>query len=131
MPLAAGDILELDTQLAPVLLAPIGTALGALARDRLVRGARAHLARADLGLAAAQVVASLVAGACAGLGEPGAAFLVAGFAGGLSTWSSLSVDAVGWWRARRWGLLAFHMVLVLGLSMTAFVGGRALAGGGA
>ncbi len=129
MLIAAGDILELDMMLlAPVVVAPMGTAMGALVRDSLVRGARTRLARADLGLAAAQVVACLVAGVCAGLGEIGSAFLVAGFAGGLSTWSSLAVDAAGWWRARRWGLLAFHLVLVLGLSMSAFVGGRVLAG---
>lgn len=129
--LAAGDILVFDFNLAPMLLAPLGTALGAVVRDWLVRGARARLARADIGLAVAQVGACFVAGACAGLGAWAAAFLVAGLAGGLSTWSSLAVELVGWWRERRWGLIAFHGVGVLGLSMAAFLVGRMVAGGAA
>lgn len=131
MLLGAGDILELELQLAPVVVAPMGTAIGAIARDWIVRGARTGLSRADLGLAAAQIVACLVAGACAGLGEPAATLLVAGLAGGLSTWSSLAVDAVGWWRARRWGLIAFHLGGVLALSFAAFLAGRAVVGGAA
>jgi CrcB protein len=124
----AAGALELST-LAPALLAPLGTALGAVVRDQFVRGARAGLARADLGLAAAQVTACLVAGLCAGGGAVAAALCVAGFAGGLSTWSSLAVETVGWWRARRWGLIAFHVAGVLVLSFAAFLAGRALGGG--
>lgn len=130
MTLAAGDILDLSA-LAPALLAPLGTAFGAVVRDWCVRGAGARLARADLGLAVAQVAASFVAGLCAGGGTLAAAFCVAGFAGGLSTWSSLAVEAVGWWRGRRWGLIAFHLAGVLALSFGAFVAGRALGGGAA
>jgi fluoride ion exporter CrcB/FEX len=130
--LGAGDIIDIDLgHFVLVLLATVGTALGAVARDALVRGARGGLGRADIGLAVAQVAACLVAGACAGLGEPAASFLVAGFAGGLSTWSALAVELVGWWRARRWGLIAFHGALVLALSMAAFLAGHALAGASA
>jgi fluoride ion exporter CrcB/FEX len=129
--LAAGDILDVNGALAPLLLAALGTALGAVARDWLVRGARARFSRADLGLAVAQVGASFASGACAGLGAWAAAFLVMGFAGGLSTWSSLAVEFVGWWRERRWGLVAFHGAGVLALSMAAFMCGRMVAGGGA
>ena len=131
MTLAAGDILPDLSAMAPALLAPIGTAVGAVARDWLVRGARAGTGRADLGLATAQVAACLVAGLCAGAGALLVAFCVAGFAGGLSTWSSLAVETVGWWRARRWGLLAFHLVGVLAVSFVAFVAGLAFAGGAA
>jgi CrcB protein len=127
--LAAGDALSVLAPLAPAVLAPVGTAVGAIVRDWLVRGARARLSRADLGLASAQVAACFVSGLCAGGGAVLIALCVAGFAGGLSTWSSLAVECVGWWRERRWGLIAFHLVGVLGLSFAAFAAGRALGGG--
>jgi fluoride ion exporter CrcB/FEX len=117
------------SELAGLLLAPLGTAIGAVARDWLTHAARTRVGRADLGLATAQVAACFVAGLCAGAGAMTAALCVAGFAGGLSTWSALAVDSVGWWRAQRWGLLVFHLVVVLGLSYAAFLGGRALGGG--
>ncbi|MCX5650036.1 MAG: CrcB family protein [Planctomycetota bacterium] len=131
MLLAAGDAIPDLSALAPALLAPVGTALGAVTRDWLVRGARGRLARADLGLAAAQVAACFVAGLCAGREAMVLALCVAGFAGGLSTWSSLAVETVGWWRERRWGLLALHLPGVLAASMAAFLAGRALGGGAA
>lgn len=129
--IAAGDAIPDLSALVPALLAPLGTALGAVVRDWLVRGARARLSRADLGLAIAQVAACFVAGLFAGGGAIALAFCVAGFAGGLSTWSSLAVDMVGWWRERRLGLIAFHGAGVLALSFAAFVAGRALGGGAA
>lgn len=128
--LAAGDTFDLSV-LVPVLLAPLGAALGAVVRDWCVRGARARLARADLGLAAAQVAACFVSGLCAGGGAIAVALCVGGFAGGLSTWSALAVECVGWWRERRWGLIAFHVAGVLAMSFGAFVAGRALGGGAA
>lgn len=129
--LAAGDMLPDLSEIAPAILAPVGTACGAVARDWLVRGARVRLARADLGLAAAQIVACFVAGLFAEGGATAVALCVAGFAGGLSTWSSLAIDVVGWWRTRRWGLIAFHLGGVLALSFAAFLAGRAVAGGAA
>ncbi len=116
--------------LVPLLLAAaFGAGIGALVRDALVHSCRARLARADLGIAAAQVVACLVAGLCVNLRELFAALLVAGFAGGLSTWSALAVEVVALVRARAWGRLALHLPGVLALSFLALHIGRAVAGG--
>jgi len=129
--LAAADPFSGLAPLAPAVLAPLGTAVGAVVRDWLVRGARARFSRADLGLASAQIAACFVAGLFAGAGAFAVALCVAGFAGGLSSWSALAIEMVGWWRGRRWALLAFHVGGVLALSFAAFLAGRALGGGAA
>lgn len=108
--LAAGDSL-LASDAGVLLLAAAGTGIGAVARDAVVALARRRLARADLGILAANLAATAIA-ALAALVEPSArghAFVALGVAGGLSTWSALAVECAGLLRARRWGRLLLHL----------------------
>jgi CrcB protein len=101
-------------------LVAAGTGLGAVARDRLVSLARRRLSRADLGILAANLLATALA-AGAGLAEPSArvhAFVALGLAGGLSTWSALAVECAGLLRARRWSRLVLHLPVAFVLAAT-------------
>ena len=111
-----------------VLLAPIGAGIGAVARDSLVHAFRTRLKRADLGIFAAQVIACFVSGVFAHADATAAALFVAGFAGGLSTWSSLAVELVGSWRERQWSRLMLHLPGALALSVLALLIGRSMSG---
>jgi CrcB protein len=127
-----GDILDLDLDFAMNFgSAIVGAAIGSVVRDRAVHFARERWERADLGvlavnLAACAVVALVVAfGAAAPSAIHG--LVVLGFAGGLSTWSSLAVDVAGMIRERRWKRVALHIpvafacavAIVLALSLLA------------
>lgn len=131
MTLAAGDSL-LTHQAGVLALAALGTGLGAVLRDALVGFARRRLARADLGILAANLFATALV-AAAGLVAPaqrGHAFVAIGVAGGLSTWSALAVECAGFLRARRWGALALHLPgAFLAAVLVAWAVARASAGG--
>lgn len=129
MHLAAGDSIDLQP-LAAVALAAVGCALGSLVRDIVVGGFRARVDRADLGVLAANLAACVLAGLASTVGGALGHLLVAGFAGGLSTWSTLAVEVAGAIRARRWSLVALHVPGAGALALAAYLGARALAGGG-
>ena len=131
MTLAAGDILT--TELAVTLiLAPFGTALGSVLRDRIVHVLRTRAGRADLGLLAANLTACAVVGLTAGhtaAANTTHALVAVGFAGGLSTWSSLAVEVAGALRARRWRMVLLHIPAAFALALGVFLASRLLTGG--
>jgi len=125
--LAVGPVVEVEALLAvPVVL---GAASGALVRDAVVRRAREMAQRADLGVLAANLAACAVAGFATALSAPWQALLVAGFAGGLSTWSGLAVEVAGFMRARQWGRVALHLPCALAAALVVFVAARVVQGG--
>lgn len=108
----------------------VGAAIGSVVRDRAVHFARERWERADLGvlavnLAACAVVALVVAiGAAAPSAIHGSAIhglVVLGFAGGLSTWSSLAVDVAGMIRERRWKRVALHIPVAFACAVAIFL----------
>jgi len=129
MHIAAGDSIDLQP-LAAVALAAVGCALGCVARDLTVGRFRARMDRADLGVLAANLAACVLAGLASSAGGALGHLLVAGVAGGLSTWSTLAVEVAGAIRARRWSLVALHVPGACALALAAYVAARALAGGG-
>jgi CrcB protein len=121
-----GDILDLDLDFAMNFgSAIVGAAIGSVVRDRVVHIARERWQRADLGvlavnLAACAVVALVVAfGAAAPSALHG--LIVLGFAGGLSTWSSLAVDVAGMIRERRWKRVALHIPVAFACAVAIFL----------
>jgi fluoride ion exporter CrcB/FEX len=136
-----GDILDLDLDFAMNFgSAIVGAAIGSVVRDRAVHFARERWERADLGvlavnLAACAVVALVVAfGAAAPSAIHGSAIhgsaihgsaihglVVLGFAGGLSTWSSLAVDVAGMIRERRWKRVALHIPVAFACAVAIFL----------
>ena len=142
--LAVGDILDLDLDFAMNFGgAIVGAAIGSVVRDRAVHFARERWERADLGvlavnLAACAVVALVVAfGAAAPSAIHGSAIhgsaihglVVLGFAGGLSTWSSLAVDVAGMIRERRWKRVALHLPVAFACAVAIFLALSLLASG--
>lgn len=124
--LAAGPPFESEALLVvPVV---VGAAAGSLVRDAAVRLARDSAARADLGVIGANLLACAVAGLASALSAPWQALLVAGFAGGLSTWSGLAVEVAGFIRARRWSLVALHLVGAFAVALGIFAAARAAMG---
>lgn len=124
--LAVGDILDLDLDFAMNFgSAIVGAAIGSVVRDRAVHFARERWERADLGvlavnLAACAVVAFVVAfDAAASTALHG--LIVLGFAGGLSTWSSLAVDVAGMIRERRWKRVALHIPVAFACAVAIFL----------
>lgn len=109
--LGAGDILDiLELRFAIDFAgAIVGAAIGSVARDRLVHAARARLVRADLGVLVANLLACAVVALAVAAPRELHGLVVLGFAGGLSTWSSLAVDVAGMIRERRWGRVALHL----------------------
>ncbi|MEY4822782.1 MAG: hypothetical protein RLY72_2434 [Planctomycetota bacterium] len=131
MLLAAGDILGMDiVLLRMVVLAALGGALGSVVRDRVVSVLRTRAGRADLGVLAVNLAACVIVGLGAGFAgaDPIAHFMVLGFAGGLSTWSSLAVEVAGEIRARRWARIALHVPGAFALALALFLAARALGG---
>lgn len=134
--LAAGDIFDFDFAMN-FGGAIVGAAIGSVARDRAVHFARERWERADLGvlavnLAACVVVALVFApvfafGAAASSALHG--LLVLGFAGGLSTWSSLAVDVAGMIRERRWKRVALHIPVGFACAVAIFLVIRWVASG--
>jgi fluoride ion exporter CrcB/FEX len=47
--------------------------------------------------------------------------IVLGFAGGLSTWSSLAVDVAGMIRERRWKRVALHIPVAFACAVAIFL----------
>jgi fluoride ion exporter CrcB/FEX len=127
--LAAGDdFTEVLASLVALLVAPVGAAAGSVVRDLVVRRFRARAGRADLGILLVNLAACAVAGLCIALPAPWAALLVAGFAGGLSTWSALAVEVAGFLRARRLGAVALHILAACACALAVFVAAKALGG---
>jgi CrcB protein len=128
--LAAGDSLDFDFgTLVLLALAAIGTAVGSVARDEIVRLFRERWQRADLGILAVNLVACAVVGAVASAGPAWHDLLALGFAGGLSTWSSLAVDVAGAVRARAWGRVALHVPAAFAIAIALHAGARSVIGG--
>ncbi|MFM7259236.1 MAG: CrcB family protein [bacterium] len=108
MILSAGDIF--DTAFAIDFAgAVVGAAIGSVARDRVVHVARVRWLRADLGVLVANLLACAAVALAAAAPREVHGLIVLGFAGGLSTWSSLAVDVAGMVRERRWGRVALHL----------------------
>ena len=115
----------------------VGAAIGSVARDRAVHFARERWERADLGVLAANLAACVVValvfapvftfGAAASSALHG--LLVLGFAGGLSTWSSLAVDVAGMIRERRWKRVALHIPVGFACAVAIFLAISWLASG--
>lgn len=110
--LAAGDIFDFD--FAMNFGGAIGgAAIGSVVRDRVVHFARERWERADLGVLAVNLAACVVVALVFACGAAASSalhgLLVLGFAGGLSTWSSLAVDVAGMIRERRWKRVALHI----------------------
>jgi CrcB protein len=57
------------------------------------------------------------------------ALVAVGFAGGLSTWSSLAVEVAGALRARRWRMVLLHIPAAFALALGVFLASRLLTGG--
>jgi CrcB protein len=109
-----GDILDLDLDFAMNFgSAIVGAAIGSVVRDRVVHFARERWERADLGVLAVNLAACVVVALVFAFGAAASSALhglvVLGFAGGLSTWSSLAVDVAGMIRERRWKRVALHI----------------------
>ena len=134
--LAAGDIFDFDFAMN-FGGAIVGAAIGSVARDRAVHFARERWERADLGVLAANLAACVVValvfapvftfGAAASSALHG--LLVLGFAGGLSTWSSLAVDVAGMIRERRWKRVALHIPVGFACAVAIFLVIRWVASG--
>lgn len=114
-----------------MLLVAAGAAVGSVVRDRTVQHLRRRADRADLGVLAVNLAACVVAGVAGRSGPILHVALVVGFAGGLSTWSSLAVEVAGEIRARRWSRIALHIPGAFAIAFIAYHASRALAGGGA
>ncbi|WP_448851391.1 CrcB family protein [Corynebacterium sp. 335C] len=91
-----------------------GGALGAVARHLLAKFGPG-------GLLAANVAACALLGWCAAVPPPGAwaALLGAGFAGALSTWSTLAALVGGWWSGGRRGAAIGYLALTAVLGSAA------------
>ena len=130
--LAAGDIFDFDFAMN-FGGAIVGAAIGSVARDRAVHFARERWERADLGVLAVNLAACVVValvfvfGAAASSALHG--LLVLGFAGGLSTWSSLAVDVAGMIRERRWKRVALHIPVAFACAVAIFLAISWLASG--
>jgi CrcB protein len=130
--LAAGDIFDFDFAMN-FGGAIVGAAIGSVVRDRTVHFARERWERADLGVLAANLAACVVValvfvfGAAASSALHG--LLVLGFAGGLSTWSSLAVDVAGMIRERRWKRVALHIPVGFACAVAIFLAISWLASG--
>ena len=128
---AAGDIILESETLVLLLLAAAGCALGSVARDGLVRRFRSRAGRADLGVLAANLLACAVVGCTAVLGSPLHAFVVVGFAGGLSTWSGLAIEVAGAMREARWTRVLLHVPGAFAIALGVYLAARAITGGAA
>lgn len=125
--LAAGPILELAF-VATMALAVLGTAIGSVVRDIVVQAFARRTARSDLGLLAVNFGSCAIAGLAAGGGTLLHSAITLGFAGGLSTWSSLAVEVAGDLRARRWTRIALHIPGACALGLVAYLLARSVAG---
>ncbi|MEY3026229.1 MAG: hypothetical protein RLZZ238_1126 [Planctomycetota bacterium] len=111
-----------------LVLAALGTGVGSVVRDLAVHGFRTRLRRADLGVLAANLVACACAGAAGSGGGAWHWMFVVGFAGGLSTWSTLAVDAAGAIRARNWAWLGLHLPGAFALALAVQAAARLVEG---
>lgn len=129
----------------PALLVGIGGVAGALLRfavDTSIESYRARRRRQALplrvpfpaGTLAVNTVGSLLIGLCGGLLQHSAvgpqeyAVYAAGLAGGLTTFSTLSVAAITLWRGRRPGAAVVHLASNLALGLGAAWLGLAITG---
>ena len=130
--LAAGDIFDFDFAMN-FGGAIVGAAIGSVARDRAVHFARERWERADLGVLAVNLAACVVVALVFVFGPAVSSalhgLLVLGFAGGLSTWSSLAVDVAGMIRERRWKRVALHIPVGFACAVAIFLAIRWLASG--
>lgn len=130
--LAAGDIFDFD--FAMNFGGAIGgAAIGSVVRDRVVHFARERWERADLGVLAVNLAACVVVALVFAFGAAASSalhgLLVLGFAGGLSTWSSLAVDVAGMIRERRWKRVALHIPVAFACAVAIFLAISWLASG--
>lgn len=130
--LAAGDIFDFDFAMN-FGGAIVGAAIGSVVRDRVVHFARERWERADLGVLAANLAACVVVALVFAFGAAASSalhgLLVLGFAGGLSTWSSLAVDVAGMIRERRWKRVALHIPVAFACAVAIFLAISWLASG--
>lgn len=124
--LAVGDTFELEALL--IVPAAVGAAVGSVARDAIVRAFRGRRARGDLGILVANLAACAIAALASPLAGPWSALVVAGVAGGLSTWSGLAVEVAGFVRTRHWSLVALHVPGAFAAALALMLAARALAG---
>ena len=129
-----GDILDLDLDFAMNFgSAIVGAAIGSVVRDRVVHFARERWERADLGVLAVNLAACVVVALVFAFGAAASSALhglvVLGFAGGLSTWSSLAVDVAGMIRERRWKRVALHIPVAFACAVAIFLAISWLASG--
>lgn len=102
---------------AGIALAAIGAALGGMARYALWRWATVMACRPVLGTFLANVAASGVAGWAFAMwsSDPGSVWGVAvgaGFAGALSTWSTLAGEIVDFAREKSWWAIGYPLATV-------------------
>jgi CrcB protein len=130
--LAAGDIFDFDFAMN-FGGAIVGAAIGSVVRDRVVHFARERWERADLGVLAVNLAACVVVAIVFAFGAAASSalhgLLVLGFAGGLSTWSSLAVDVAGMIRERRWKRVALHIPVAFACAVSIFLAISWLASG--
>lgn len=130
--LAAGDIFDFDFAMN-FGGAIVGAAIGSVVRDRVVHFARERWERADLGVLAVNLAACVVVALVFACGAAASSALhglvVLGFAGGLSTWSSLAVDVAGMIRERRWKRVALHIPVAFACAVAIFLAISWLASG--
>ncbi len=115
---ASATTLSLGVTLA---LAGAGAGIGSLVRDALVCAFRARAARADLGILASNLIACVVVGAASMCTGVWSVLLLAGFCGGLSTWSGLALELASAWRARQYARMALQLPLALLAAIALFV----------
>jgi len=116
--------------LVTVVLAALGAAVGSVARDRIVHRFRSRADRADLGVLTANLAACAVVGLSASAAKDATAaqaLVVLGFAGGLSTWSSLAIEVAGAMRARQWSMVLLHVPGAFALALGVYLAARAAA----
>lgn len=121
MILGAGDIFDIRFAI-DFAGAIFGAAIGSVVRDRVVHEARTRFSRADLGVLVVNVTACAVVALAALTSWQWHGLLVLGFAGGLSTWSSLAVDVAGMIRERRWARVVLHIPIAFACAMAIFLG---------
>ena len=120
--------------LSPLVVAAVlvAGAIGALLRYALSRALPVRPGHLPGGILIVNVVGSAVAGALIGLAERAALdgdlrlVLVTGFCGGLTTFSTWSVETIELVDGGRWRAAILNVVMTLALGIAAAVGGYLL-----
>lgn len=101
-----------------------GGFIGSCLRFALIKIGNKYLAHFPMGTLASNLIAGFLIGLIIGytqdsqlLSEKMKLFLTAGFLGGLSTFSTFSIDTINLFQAHKYGYVILNILLNLGLSL--------------